>query len=342
MKNPTAAKRRILLADDSVTIQKVVNLTFADEGIEVVAVGDGDAAMRKLFEVVPDLVMLDVNMPGTSGYVICEMIKQDAETRHIPVILLVGSFEPFDEAEARRVGADDFLTKPFQSIRQLVGKVSVLLNGGENVADNEETIDFEVAEDFRAPIESIKIFDDAAAENADSPINQIGSLPVSDALKYDSATLYQSPSNEIGEADETAPRHENIYDFAERHESEESNAAAETDDSPPETTSKSENFAPEIVESKVSAKNETPATFTPMSDAEINDFDLLELSSAGKTDGERTAVAAKKNAVSEHFAPVNLSPEAVEAVADRVIEKLSDRVIERIVGEVIAQINREK
>jgi CheY-like chemotaxis protein len=122
------AKRRLLLADDSTTIQKVVNLTFADEGIEVVAVGDGDAAMQKFVEATPDLVMLDVNMPGLDGYRLCEMIKQDDETKEIPVILLVGSFEPFDENEARRVGADDFLTKPFPSIRQLVNKVSDLLD----------------------------------------------------------------------------------------------------------------------------------------------------------------------------------------------------------------------
>jgi len=119
------SKRRLLLADDSITIQKVVNLTFADEGIEVIAVSDGDAAMQKFVEAVPDLVMADVNMPGLDGYRLCEMIKQDEETRGIPVILLVGSFEPFDEKEARRVGADDFLTKPFQSIRQLVNKFPI-------------------------------------------------------------------------------------------------------------------------------------------------------------------------------------------------------------------------
>ena len=104
------SKRKLLLADDSITIQKVVNLTFADEGIEVISVGDGDAAMQKIAEAAPDLVLADVNMPGMSGYQICESIKQNAATQAIPVILLVGSFEPFDEAEAYRVGADDYLT----------------------------------------------------------------------------------------------------------------------------------------------------------------------------------------------------------------------------------------
>lgn len=129
------SKRKLLLADDSITIQKVVNLTFADEGIEVIAVGDGDSAMRKFDEFMPDLVMADVNMPGLNGYEVCRIIKQTEETHNIPVILLVGSFEPFDETEAKDAGADDFLTKPFQSIRQLVNKVTDLLNQRGSVSE---------------------------------------------------------------------------------------------------------------------------------------------------------------------------------------------------------------
>lgn len=121
------AKRTLLLADDSVTIQKVVNLTFADEGIDVVAVGDGDSAMLKISESAPDVVLADVHMPGLSGYQICEMVRQNPATRNLPVVLLVGSFEPFDESEAARVGANAYLTKPFQSIRQLVSQVTDLI-----------------------------------------------------------------------------------------------------------------------------------------------------------------------------------------------------------------------
>lgn len=129
------SKRKLLLADDSVTIQKVVNLTFADEGIEVISVGDGDAAWEKFVELSPDLVMADVNMPGLTGYQLCEKIRGEQANHQTPVILLVGSFEPFDEEEARRVGADDYLTKPFQSIRQLVNKVTVLLNSSGETAE---------------------------------------------------------------------------------------------------------------------------------------------------------------------------------------------------------------
>ncbi len=123
------AGRKLLLADDSITIQKVVALTFADEGVEVVAVSDGHEAIERLQVITPDIVLADVFMPEVNGYEVCRYIKQNAKLKHIPVMLLVGSFEPFDEAEARRVGADDILTKPFQSIRRMIDKVGGLLSG---------------------------------------------------------------------------------------------------------------------------------------------------------------------------------------------------------------------
>ena len=92
--------RKILLADDSVTIQKVVNLTFAEEGIEVITTDDGDTALARIWEDRPDVVLADVNMPGATGYQVCEALRRTEATQHIPVILLVGSFEPFDEAVA--------------------------------------------------------------------------------------------------------------------------------------------------------------------------------------------------------------------------------------------------
>ena len=122
---------KLLLADDSVTIRKVVELTFADEGIDVTAVADADAAMARFVEDPPDIVLVDVGLPGLSGYQICEMIKSDESTRHIPVLLLVGSFEPFDQDQAEKACADGFLTKPFHSIRDLVNRVHALLQDGD-------------------------------------------------------------------------------------------------------------------------------------------------------------------------------------------------------------------
>lgn len=123
------AGRKLLVADDSPAYRKLLDLTFTDEGMEVTTVGDGREAWERLEQSLPDLVLADVFMPEIGGYELCELIKQDERFGRIPVILLVGLHEPFDEAEARRVGADDVVTKPFQSIRQLVSRVGSLLGG---------------------------------------------------------------------------------------------------------------------------------------------------------------------------------------------------------------------
>src|SRR5436190_23803327 len=127
------AGRKLLLADDSATIQKVIDLTFADEGVRVMAVGNGQDAIDQLPEFAPDIVLADVFMPSRNGYEVCEYVKTNEKLKHIPVMLLVGSFEPFDEAEARRVGADDILTKPFQSIRRLIDGVGALVTSPPRV-----------------------------------------------------------------------------------------------------------------------------------------------------------------------------------------------------------------
>jgi CheY-like chemotaxis protein len=129
------AGRKLLLADDSITIQKVVDLTFADEGVSVLCVNNGRDAIDRIEEFAPDIVLADVFMPQMNGYEVCEYIKQNKKLKHIPVMLLVGSFEPFDEGEARRVGADDTLTKPFQSIRSLIDKVGQLVSGRQPEAE---------------------------------------------------------------------------------------------------------------------------------------------------------------------------------------------------------------
>jgi CheY-like chemotaxis protein len=126
----------LLLADDSAAVQKVIELTFADEGMEVVSVGDGQTALQRLESLIPDVVLADAFMPGLNGYELCRSMKDDARFSQIPVMLLVSSFAPFDEAEAQRAGADDVITKPFQSIRQLVSRVGLLLNDKESPADD--------------------------------------------------------------------------------------------------------------------------------------------------------------------------------------------------------------
>ena len=126
---------KLLLADDSVTIQKVVGLTFAAEDVQIESVADGDAAIERARAFRPDVVLADVCMPGRTGYEVCATIKSDPELRGTPVVLLVGTFEPFDEIEAARVKCDAYLTKPFDT-SELIGIVRSLAGrrGAEKAA----------------------------------------------------------------------------------------------------------------------------------------------------------------------------------------------------------------
>src|SRR5215471_2994152 len=119
--------KKILLADDSLTIQKVVELTFSDSDYELVCLSNGQKALEKVREQRPDLILADVVMPEKNGYEVCEAIKGDPATARIPVVLLSGTFEPFDRERAERIGADAIVSKPFDS-QQLLAQVEALLD----------------------------------------------------------------------------------------------------------------------------------------------------------------------------------------------------------------------
>jgi CheY-like chemotaxis protein len=107
--------RKILLADDSVTAQNMGRKILADAGYEVITVNNGSAALKKIGEAKPELIVLDVYMPGYSGLEVCQRLKESQETARIPVLLSVGKLEPFKPEEAQRVRADGFIVKPFEA-----------------------------------------------------------------------------------------------------------------------------------------------------------------------------------------------------------------------------------
>jgi CheY-like chemotaxis protein len=119
---------KLLLADDSVTIQRVIELTFADEQIQVIAVGDGQQAIFEIEQHRPDIVLADVGMPQRDGYEVAAFVKRTPYLAHIPVLLLTGAFEPVDEARARAVGCDGVLAKPFEP-QMVINRVKDLLAG---------------------------------------------------------------------------------------------------------------------------------------------------------------------------------------------------------------------
>src|SRR5947209_2024244 len=123
--------KRILLADDSITIQKVVELTLSDGDYEVTAVNNGNNAIQKLSEMRPDIILSDIIMPEKNGYEVCEFVKSHPEYRTIPVVLLTGTFEPFDPDRADKAGCDAVVTKPFES-QSLIHKVEELIEGAKS------------------------------------------------------------------------------------------------------------------------------------------------------------------------------------------------------------------
>jgi CheY-like chemotaxis protein len=107
--------RKILLADDSVTAQNMGRRILSDAGYEVVTVNNGSAALKKISESKPDLIVLDVYMPGYGGLEVCQRLRESKDTARIPILLTVGKLEPFKPEEARRVRADAFIVKPFEA-----------------------------------------------------------------------------------------------------------------------------------------------------------------------------------------------------------------------------------
>jgi CheY-like chemotaxis protein len=124
----------LLLADDSVTIQRVIELTFADEDVQVIAVSDGDQAIERLDASPPDIVLADIGMPGKNGYEVAQYIRQTPRLAHIPVVLLTGAFEPVDQARAAEAGCDGVLAKPFEP-QLVIGRVKELLARSNRMPD---------------------------------------------------------------------------------------------------------------------------------------------------------------------------------------------------------------
>jgi CheY-like chemotaxis protein len=353
------AGRKLLLADDSITIQKVVDLTFADEGVSVVCVNNGREAIERLEEFIPDVVLADVFMPQLNGYEVCEYIKQNEKLKNIPVMLLVGSFEPFDEAEARRVGADDTLTKPFQSIRRLIDKVGILV--GSRPAEEQiptaelsrpgvtpepeklsaEEIAMTTADTL--PLSSeLRSVVDAAAARANRDRAQFGMAGNVDERKMENQLTQAQPLGSEGGGD-------TLLDLG---------------DYQPVSLARSEEFELDVDLDEVQEPSPTRAGASaksgggwdampkPIEDPFATTRDLtrgvvptpVEKRPASKTTftaaKERKPVSQRRTdaSASDEQALEHLSPEVIDAISRRVVEQLSERVVQEIAWEVVPQL----
>ncbi len=365
------AGRKILLADDSITIQKVVELSFADEGAEVVCVNNGREAIERLADFQPDIVLADVFMPQVNGYELCEYIKQNGELKHIPVMLLVGSFEPFNESEARRVGADDTLTKPFQSIRRLLEKVGLLAEG----APPEETI--QTAEYPKVDTPEPQTLSESEIEltTADTrPLTpevarathqSIPLEPESAAISITDDAKMEPKVTDVASQQQRAATHDELLDLGDLHQpssfsTEEFVLDIDLDTAPeaPATDRypayvgrpdlrttvrdlRTASFPTREATATVAPPEESTVSEAP--DWSVNQFaqtqDILrEQATDPVSPLSVVSEEAKPRATSGMITLEQLSPEVIDAIARRAVEQLSEKAVQEIAWEVVPQL----
>lgn len=223
--------RKLLLADDSITIQKVVELVLADEGFEIKAVNNGEEALAAAATFKPDIVLADIEMPKMNGYQLCEKLKTNPLTKDVPVILLSGAFEPLDEELARQVKADSFVIKPFES-QELISKINAYLLSpaataeavveeavaveteeeavvAEVVSGEEDLWSMEAMEEVLAEaVPEDVVFSDAFATAEPEEINVAEALEVAEEAYLSAEAVEATPVEAVDAGKMAAPVHE--------------------------------------------------------------------------------------------------------------------------------------
>lgn len=195
---------KLLLADDSITIQKVVELVLAEEGFEIKAANNGEEALSAVVSFKPDVILADIEMPKMNGYQLCEEIKTNPETKHIPIILLAGAFEPLDEELAKNVGADDHIVKPFES-QELIGKIKTVITprkGAKEVPAPKEEETFEALETVGVE-EDLWAMEDILSEQVEAEVVEetpLEEVAVGESMEFvEEAEAEIQPEKPVGE-----------------------------------------------------------------------------------------------------------------------------------------------
>ena len=339
----------LLLADDSVTIQRVIELTFADEDVRVIAVSNGDEAITLLNRTPPDIVLAYVGMPGPSGYDIAQHIKDTPHLAHIPVVLLTGAFEPIDQAKAAAVGCDGVLAKPFEP-QLVIGRVKELLAKPKRPAASPAVPQPPAPELVAAgeppsaapgppgnfakaspPADVSDYFDrlDQAFANLSGPeTTKIASPPVGADVDWFGS---KSPTAEMPPAADTwdLPSPQNLPDLPLSHRPSMSgfDSAGEVGGSPRSTTNPvSQPFGGASAPALAPPASSRP--LPPLADA----FAALLAAEQG--------APAPSNAPAWPAgpAPTAMTPDLVEQVTRSVLERLSDRVVRETVREIVTEV----
>lgn len=123
--------RKLLMADDEVGIRSLIRMTLASKSYEIIEATNGFEALSLAREHHPELLLLDVTMPGMSGFEVCRTLKEDPETASMKIIMLTAKAQEADVTEGKGSGADDYFTKPFSPVA-LLRKVDEVFAGDLN------------------------------------------------------------------------------------------------------------------------------------------------------------------------------------------------------------------
>jgi len=344
---------KLLLADDSVTIQRVIELTFADEDVQVIAVSDGDQAIARLDADPPDIVLADVGMPGRDGYEVAAYVKQSPRLNHIPVVLLTGAFEPVDQARATSVGCDGVLAKPFEP-QLVIGRVKELLaRHGRPPASRDANVVAPVAAvepwtpplaepALHPPVDTAKSArDDTYFDRLDAAFANLSSgdaaapgksaaaaSPVADSIDWFGSNPGAAPAD-LPLSYASAKR-----DFDPSGASGSSRATSRDDRTPSAPVSRIEASQPRaqaatIPPGRSGAAEPAPrATLPPLADA----FAAL-LAAEQSTPGASVTPAWPASAPA-----LVVTDDLIEQITRRVLERLSDRVVRDTVSEIVSAV----
>lgn len=311
--------KRILLADDSLTIQKVVELTLAGTDYELTCVSNGHEALESLQRARPDLILADVVMPEKNGYEVCEAVKSNPATAAIPVLLLSGTFEPFDRDRADRIGADRIVSKPFDA-QQLLDQIETLLARGSGGTAPESTVAREGRSDNAFLDDTIPTpRSTAGSEASESEAASAGGSHNAEpelvgAEGFSGGPVFLQSRAATGEAET-------------RHPVEEAPAFELR-------TDESDRLSPDDeILFDVPAVPQAPSVAPPGDGAGLDEISAEEAEAFFDS-----PAAAPGRGGSPPPGIADLTDEQIERIADLVVAKLSDRVLREIVWEVVPDV----
>lgn len=334
----------LLLADDSATIQRVIEMTFAEEDVRVVTVRDGREAVDHIAADPPDIVLADTNMPEKDGYAVSAFVKSDRRLSHIPVVLLTGAFDPVDDERAREVGCDAVLVKPFEPnvvlhrVRELLGAPadSPTTAGPDApgpepaIGDAAPSLAGSVSAESASAAGPPDVADAAAAPSADASAWSSASADGPAGAETAAASSADAPPSSVPTASAAVPPSAD----ASAPQSVSSASSADTPSSSAEPaaisgeSSSADAPAPPAVPAAPPA---VPAVEAPAPPTLADAFASLLAAEQGDLERARAAYPWPRL-----VAPAE--DDLVERVAVRVVERLSSDVTGELVSEVVAQV----